>query len=509
MKSKILKILHMILLVIILIMIVGSLYVKLNFSSTTFEEVIFYLKNGVEEADSSTFFKALKICIPIILAVLLILYTLFYDITFGRKKIISKKNKQIYPIKPINRHRKLITIILFILSILSVAWGIRFFNYVVYINSDSDFIEKNYVDPVDTNVTFKEKRNLITIRVESLETSLFTKEQGGSWKYEVIPELYSLLEDEDSVTFYNKEKQESMNMIHGSSWTTASIVSNSTGLPFKIRISNNQYHSDNFMNGVYSLGDLLKDNGYYNEVISGARVSFGGLQEFYTKHGEYNIIDEKNLEEYGYVLDEKDKCKWGFNDKFLFDIAKDRLNELSELDMPFNLELVTIDTHFIDGFVYDYSETKYKEQYENAYATTSRLIYEFITWLKEQDYYKNTTIVIMGDHLSMQNGFFEDRGAEDDRYVYYCIINPVNKIEDTSNRIYTSLDTYPTVISSIGGEIEGNKLGLGVNLFSNEKTLAEEYTLETLDDELMKKSTFYDDYILDDDYLKKFNLKEN
>ena len=500
------KILHIILLFIILVLIIGSIYVKINFSSTTFEEIIFYLKNGVGESDYTAFFVALKICIPIIVLMLVILYALFYDITFGKKKIMYN-DKQIYPIKSINNNRKKITVILFIISIICLIWSVRFVNYVVYVNSDSDFIEKNYIDPIDTKITFKEKRNLITIRVESLETTLFTKEQGGYWKYDVIPELYKLLNDPDSVTFYNTDKSETMSMIQGASWTTASIVSNSTALPLKIRISNNQYHSNNFMNGVYGLGDLLNDNGYYNEVISGARTTFGGLKEFYTKHGGYNIIDEKNLEDYDYYLKNEDKCKWGFSDKYLFEIAKDRLKTISSKDKPFNLELVTIDTHFTDGFVYEESETKYKYQYENAYSTTSKLIYDFITWLKKQDYYENTTIVILGDHLSMQNSFFEDKGAKDDRYVYFCIINPINKIANKDNRIYTALDTYPTVISAIGGEIEGNKLGLGVNLFSNEKTLAEDYTLNVLNEELMKKSTFYDDHILDDDYLKKFNLK--
>lgn len=49
------------------------------------------------------------------------------------------------------------------------------------------------------------------------------------------------------------------------------------------------------MNGAYTLGDVLKDNEYYNEVISAANMSFGGLKEYYTKHGNYNIIDGDNV----------------------------------------------------------------------------------------------------------------------------------------------------------------------------------------------------------------------
>ena len=48
----------------------------------------------------------------------------------------------------------------------------------------------------------------------------------------------------------------------------------------------------------------------------------------------------------------------------------------------------------------------------------------------------------------------------------------------------------------MNGNIEGDRLGLGVNLFSREKTLAEEYGVKKLDKELRKKSEFYDKIIL-------------
>ena len=108
--------------------------------------------------------------------------------------------------------------------------------------------------------------------------------------------------------------------------------------------------------------------------------------------------------------------------------------------------------------------------------------------------------MIVGDHLSMQNDFFIDRGAFK-RYVYSCIINPRKKVGNFSNRVFTALDIYPTVLYSIGADVKGDKLGLGVNLFSDKKTLAEEYGLRYLDLKLQDKSFFYDDVLMDDDYL--------
>ena len=161
-----------------------------------------------------------------------------------------------------------------------------------------------------------------------------------------------------------------------------------------------------------------------------------------------------------------------------------------------------------NGFIGNYYETKYKSQYENVYATESRLIYDFVNWVKQQDFYDNTTIVIVGDHISMQTAFFRKRGAKD-RYVYNCIINPAVKTNRNKNRIITALDIYPTTVSAIGGIIDGDRLGLGSNLFSNKKTLAEEYGVKYLDKELQKRSDFYNNSIVNDEYLNKFKLEES
>ena len=53
------------------------------------------------------------------------------------------------------------------------------------------------------------------------------------------------------------------------------------------------------------------------------------------------------------------------------------------------------------------------------------------------------------------------------------------------------MDMYPTTLAALGVKIEGDKLGLVTNLFSNEKTLAEKYEIEYLRGELEKKSIFY------------------
>ena len=498
--SKIKTSIHIIILFLLSLIILATSYIKICFGNETIDEFIFYLTNGVGNGDMGIYIVALEMCFPFFLILFPFIISLFYNILIDKNIIMKFKNKsiKIYPIDFIRNHKIIFTTLIGIVSLTIAILNLNIDDYYKNVMSESTFIKDNYV-MVPENVTFNEKRNLIYIVVESLETTFFTKEQGGEWDYAVTPELYRLLNDEDSISFSATDKAGGMSVLSGASWTTAAIVANSTGLPFKIPIQRNSYHSDNFMNGAYAIGDLLKDHGYYNEVISGAKTDFGGIQEFYTKHGDYSIIDINSLEDYGFEMDKSDKGPWGFNDKYLFEIAKKRLNIVSKKNKPFNMTLISIDNHPNDGFIGDYSVDDYDVRYENVYATDSKLIYEFIKWVKQQDFYEDTTIVIVGDHLNMQTEFFKGK-EEDNRFIYNVIINSAVTTNNTKNRIFTAVDMYPTTVAALGGNIKGNQLGLGINLFSEEQTLAEKYGLAELNSNIEKRSPFYNTYILGPDF---------
>ena len=53
------------------------------------------------------------------------------------------------------------------------------------------------------------------------------------------------------------------------------------------------------------------------------------------------------------------------------------------------------------------------------------------------------------------------------------------------------MDIFPTTLTALGFDIEGDKLGLGTNLFSEERTLAEQIGYERLQSELCKTSDFF------------------
>lgn len=67
--------------------------------------------------------------------------------------------------------------------------------------------------------------------------------------------------------------------------------------------------------------------------------------------------------------------------KKLFQFAENKLQELSTQDQPFNLTLLTVDTHFEDGYVCDLCQDEFGEQYADVMACSSRQVAEFISWI--------------------------------------------------------------------------------------------------------------------------------
>lgn len=116
----------------------------------------------------------------------------------------------------------------------------------------------------------------------------------------------------------------------------------------------------------------------------------------------------------------------------------------------------------------------------------------FVDWASEQSWYANTTIVITGDHLSMKSDFWDDIG-DYNRRIYNCFINLPDDlmVGQTINRGFSILDMFPTMLAAINVKIEGDRLALGTNLFSEKETLPEQIGFGTLNNELKRYSNYY------------------
>ena len=55
------------------------------------------------------------------------------------------------------------------------------------------------------------------------------------------------------------------------------------------------------------------------------------------------------------------------------------------------------------------------------------------------------------------------------------------------------MDMFPTTLAALGCEIEGERLGIGTNLFSSQPTLLEEVGYDRMNEELEYGSKYYDE----------------
>lgn len=353
----------------------------------------------------------------------------------------------------------------------------------------STFINKNYVDPADVNIEFPEKKkNLIYIFLESMEMTYADEKVGGAFEENIIPELTELSKKNENFSGDSDELNGGIPM-PGTTWTMGAMFGQTSGLPLNISIDDNAMDTqESFFPGIITLGDILHEEGYSQTLLIGSDATFGGRKLYFTDHGQYDILDYEYAVK-NKMIPEDYKVWWGYEDEKLFGFAKEKLLELSKQDNPFNLTMLTVDTHFEDGYVCELCpDTFGNNQYANVMACSSKQVKKFIDWIQEQDFADDTTIVISGDHLTMDSDFCDDVKKSYQRKVYTTYINSSAQKETDNKRTYTTFDAFPTTLAALGANIEGNRMGLGTNLYSSTQTLSERYGVEKEKSELKKKS---------------------
>ncbi len=440
-----------------------------------------------------------------------IFISLFLTTAFGlfvfancQAKHDSKKKTAAIFQKPVHRIISLVLSLAILLG--GLLYGVYRFKVVALYNAyfaNSTIIDNNFVDPRTANLQFPEnKRNLIHIYLESVENSYMSKDLGGFMNQNLIPELTELAKEGYSFSHLDSQFGGPRSAI-GTTWSVASMVNMTTGLPMKAPTEPNAYGSEgNFLPGAYTLGEILAEQGYEQTLMFGADADFGGLTYYFKSHGDFKIMDYKYAKENGLIPPDY-MVWWGFEDDKLFEFAKDEITRLSETGKPFNFIMETADTHRPLGYLSPKAPTPHEHQYANVVAYSSSEVYKFVRWIQEQPFYENTTIVITGDHLSMETDFFMFYKFTPDyrRSQYNVILNPAPGVASRDknilfNRDYANFDMFPTILSSMGVNFDGSRLGIGTDLFSGEKTMFEKYGFEYANKELEKKSKLYNTQIL-------------
>lgn len=471
-----------------------------TWAALSVDEIIYHLSVSLEGTDTSTIWGFVRSYLPFALlgAVLLLVALYLGAKRAGRARIVSS------------------------LGVLAVSVGLMSFalvdaghrvNLADYLagavsgnRSSEDFTAGHYVDPASVELEFPERRrNLIFIFLESMEVTYADEASGGAFEDNTIPELTQLARDNEDFSGSSDQLNGGI-VFSGCDWTMGGMFAQTSGIPLKVPLAGERLADcDELFPGLVTLGDLLEGRGYHQELLLGSDVKFGGRDAYFTPHGNYEIYDYVWAQESGFIPEDY-KVFWGFEDEKLFALLKRRLTALADQDEPFNVTALTVDTHFEDGYVCNLCDDEFGDnQYANVMACSSRQVYRLVKWVQRQDFYENTTIVVSGDHVTMDRDFCADVPQDYQRRTYTVVINPAVPVADPSRtRSYATFDLFPTTLAALGVTIPGDRLGLGTNLFSATDTLVEEYGVEELTSRLNRQSEFltsYSELKIDEEYM--------
>ncbi len=481
---------------------IGITLAGIHLRGNTLEGLLFYARVPMSDGSTQSVNRCLAFCVPAAIRLFIILLIASYIIILNKNAVIRKINK--VPVKQIYfiyRHFVLASIAFVISSAMFFGSQIDAFSYFKDYMQKTEVYNEEYTDPEKQEYIFPEKKkNLIYIFLESMESSFASVAEGGLMPDNYIPYLTELAKE--NISFSDTDLLGGAHSVAGTTWTAAAMVTQTSGIPVTIPISKSNFGKDNtFLPGAYSIGEILESAGYNQELMVGSIASYAKREAYFVEHGNYRIFDYYTAEER--MLIPKDYFRWwGFEDQKLFEYAKYEITNLYNEGKPFNFTMLTVDTHFTDGYKCEQCEANYDNQYANVIRCSDKQIHEFIEWIKQQPFYEDTVIVLAGDHITMDHNYF-NRIDEDimqrGRRIYNCFINtglnPDYRTE--KNRDFSTLDMFPTTLAALGVKWGSASLGLGVNLFSDMPTLCELKGVDGLSNELASSSDFYSNYIID------------
>lgn len=264
---------------------------------------------------------------------------------------------------------------------------------------------------------------------------------------------------------------ERLTQYDGGGWTMAGIVGTQCGLPLRgtetarpDELDQIGAEADSYLPGATCLGDVLADAGYTSVFMGGADAAFASKGVFLSSHGYDRVLDldhwiDEEVEERSY---------WGISDRELMEHAKQEVDRLHETSQPFNLTMLTLDTHD-PAHVFDYCPVTTEVEMTSVMRCSMQQVADFVEHLEERGYLDDTVVVIMGDHerfISDQSDY-HDLARADDRTIFNRIWSP-DGVEFAREQA-DQLSVFATVLDLLGFELDEHRAGVGVSALVDDR----------------------------------------
>lgn len=225
--------------------------------------------------------------------------------------------------------------------------------------------------------------------------------------------------------------------------------------------------------------------------MGGASLYFAAKGSFFSQHGYAEAYGKEDWARNGIT----NFNEWGLYDDELFANARAKVDQLYHAKQPFNLTLLTVDTHPPKGHISPTCQRYGASTYKDVVSCTATLVSEFINYMQRKGYLKNTVVVVMGDHLSGGVPLEPELIKAGNRSIYNAFLTP-RKQQKNRETIY-HFGTFPSVLYAMGFRFKDNRLGLGASGFGplDPSFVIPALKLETLNELLAKTSRKYLEFL--------------
>lgn len=332
-------------------------------------------------------------------------------------------------------------------AVLALMLQFSVFSYAAA-HYEPDHFGEHYVDASQVALKPGKPRNLVLIYMESLE-QLYG--DAGLFGRDLLAPLRRL----GGYSF------PSYRQAPGATWTIAGIVATQCGVPLKVYAERDVDHAGGgkvFLPRATCLGDILQAHGYHNVFLGAAPLSFAGKGAFLRDHG---YAETWGREEWKRFPEEvQDRNAWGLYDHKLLEHARRRLAELHAAGQPFNLTILTLDTHNPNGLLSPFCRRQGARDFKDIVSCSAEQVAQLVEFARDQGYLKDTVVVIVGDHLAVPNPLWPElTQAGERRRIFNLVLAEDGPAPNT--RELVPYDFFPTLLELVGIDVAGDRLGLG------------------------------------------------
>ncbi|MBV56420.1 MAG: hypothetical protein CMQ12_07595 [Gammaproteobacteria bacterium] len=258
-----------------------------------------------------------------------------------------------------------------------------------------------------------------------------------------------------------------LNQIEGTGWTMGGIVATLCGTPlvYESSLGGNSIMFTRFLDKATCLPDILRQADYQQVFMGGASLEFAGKGDFLNLHSFDQVLGKAELRRE--LPDSSYLGGWGLFDDSLFALALQQYQRMAAAEKPFNLTLLTVDTHHPGGEPSS-SCSPYAEidnSILHAVHCTDYLIGNFIEQLKQHPAYEDTVVVMVSDHLALRNNAFSLFPKGYERRLYFNVLNSDQLA--SSQVLATPMDLAPTILEMLDITHDASFL-VGIDLLNAE-----------------------------------------